>query len=61
MRRPPCAGVVGLAASRGEHGVEGAHDGALVGLGERADVLELLLNLRSRAALARLGLGVFAG
>ncbi|HEX5961557.1 MAG TPA: hypothetical protein VFY97_09970, partial [Rhodanobacteraceae bacterium] len=40
------------AASLSEHEVEDAHDGALVGLGQRADALELLLNLRGGPAVA---------
>lgn len=36
----------------GEHGIDHAHDGALLGEGECLDPFELLLNLRRRPALA---------
>src|SRR5690606_31073886 len=37
---------------RGDHGVEDLGDGALLGLGERLNLLQLLLQLRRRPALA---------
>lgn len=52
MPTPALRGRCVLAASLGEHGVEHAHHRALVGLGQRADALELLLNLRRWPALA---------
>jgi hypothetical protein len=51
MTRPALRGRSCLAAGLGEHGIEHAHDAALVGLRECADVLELLLNLRAPGAI----------
>ncbi|WP_177497895.1 hypothetical protein [Pseudomonas sp. Hp2] len=40
-----------------QHGIKHLRDGALLGLGQAADLFELLLQLRRRPALARAALG----
>ena len=46
----------GLPCSLGEHAVEHLHDELLLGLGQACEALDLLLQLRRRAALGRGGL-----